>query len=48
MRSILIVTAIFLSTSACTAGNVRLTQQEISPVYQAGEFAYAGAGRDLR
>jgi hypothetical protein len=48
MRSILIVIAIFLSTSACTVGNVRLTQQEISPVYQAGEFAYAGAGRDLR
>lgn len=33
--------------TAC-GGNVRLTQQEISPVYKAGEFAYAGAGRDLR
>lgn len=33
--------------SAC-GGNVRLTQQEVSPVYKAGEFAYAGAGRDLK
>lgn len=48
MRFILIIAAVFLSTSACTVGNVRLTQQEISPVYKAGEFAYAGAGRDLR
>ncbi|MBE9553044.1 MAG: hypothetical protein IMF05_06250 [Proteobacteria bacterium] len=32
---------------AC-GGNVRLTQHEISPVYKASEFAYAGAGRDLR
>lgn len=47
MRLILIVTAILFATSAC-GGNVRLTQQEISPVYRAGEFAYAGAGRDLR
>jgi hypothetical protein len=30
------------------AGNVRLTQQEISPVYTASEFSYAGADRDLR
>lgn len=33
--------------TAC-GGNVRLTQQEVSPVYKASEFAYAGAGRDLR
>lgn len=33
---------------AACGGDVRLTQQEISPVYTAGEFAYAGAGRDLR
>lgn len=48
MRSILIVIAVLFATGACTAGNVRLTQQEISPVYKASEFAYAGAGRDLR
>lgn len=36
----------FLAVSC--AGGVRLTQQEISPVYKASEFAYAGAGRDLR
>lgn len=33
---------------AACAGTVRLTQQEISPVYKASEFAHAGAGRDLR
>jgi hypothetical protein len=32
---------------AC-AGNVRLTQQEISPVYTLNEFSYAGSGGDLR
>lgn len=30
------------------ASNVRLTQQEISPVYTSSEFSYAGSGRDLR
>lgn len=33
---------------AACGGTVRLTQQEISPVYKASEFAYAGAGRDLK
>jgi hypothetical protein len=37
-----------LAVTACTAGGVRLTQQEIAPTYSPGEFAYAGAGRDLR
>lgn len=47
MRStILTVIAILFTTSAC--GGVRLTQQEISPVYTSSDFAYAGAGRDLR
>jgi len=41
--------ALFLGifVTAC-GGTVRLTQQEISPVYKASEFAYAGAGRDLK
>lgn len=34
--------------TACAAGNVRLTQQEIAPSYSPGEFTYAGAGRDMR
>jgi hypothetical protein len=33
---------------AACGGGVRLTHQDISPVYTSGEFAYAGAGRDLR
>jgi hypothetical protein len=36
------------AVAACAAGNVRLTQQDSSPSYSPGEFAYAGAGRDLR
>lgn len=40
-------TAVF-AIAACAAGGVRLTQQEITPTYSPGEFAYVGAGRDLR
>ena len=47
MRTVLLVTAVLFFASAC-ATDVRLTQQEISPSYKAGEFAYAGAGRDMR
>lgn len=39
--------AVFAIT-ACAAGGVRLTQQEIAPSYSPGEFAYAGASRDMR
>jgi len=42
-----IIILALLALAGC-GGDVRLTQQEISPVYKAGEFAYAGAGRDLR
>lgn len=48
MRSALMVTAILFILSACAASGVRLTQQEVSPSYKAGEFAYAGGGRDMR
>lgn len=40
--------AAVIAIAACAAGGVRLTQQEIAPTYSPGEFAYAGAGRDLR
>jgi hypothetical protein len=36
-----------IAVAACAAGNVRLTQQDIAPSYSPGEFAYAGAGRDM-
>lgn len=42
-----LLAAVF-AVAACAAGNVRLTQQEIAPSYSPGEFAYAGAGRDMR
>ena len=45
-RPLIVLVLAFLAVSC--GGNVRLTQQEISSVYTAGEFAYAGAGRDLR
>jgi len=48
MRSQPILLALTVLVAACASPTVKLTQQEISPVYQAGEFAYAGAGRDLR
>lgn len=41
------VLALTLIVNACAA-DVRLTQQEISPSYGPGEFAYAGADRDMR
>jgi len=37
-----------LTIAACAPGNVRLTHQYVNPMYGAGQFAYAGAGRDLR
>lgn len=37
-----------LAVAACAPGGVRLTQQEVSPSYSPGDFAYAGAGRDMR
>lgn len=40
--------AAVIAVAACAAGGVRLTQQEIAPTYSPGEFAYAGAGRDMR
>lgn len=47
MRTTLLVMAVLFLASACSM-DVRLTQQEVSPSYKAGEFAYAGAGRDMR
>ncbi|MDH3228607.1 MAG: hypothetical protein OEN55_02330 [Alphaproteobacteria bacterium] len=43
----LAVAALMLVTG-CATGGVSLTQQDISASYSPGEFAYAGAGRDLR
>jgi hypothetical protein len=40
------IVAAALGIAACTSG-VRMTQQEISPSYKSGEFAYAGADRDM-
>lgn len=48
MRLSLSLFAAALAVTACAAGGVRLTQQEIAPNYSPGEFAYAGAGRDMR
>lgn len=45
-RPLIVLVLAFLAVSC--GGTVRLTHEEISPVYNAGEFAYAGAGRDLR
>lgn len=47
MRRYLLVLTFALLAAACTS-EVRLTQQEISPSYRPGEFAYAGADRDMR
>ncbi len=46
LRIGIVLTAV-LGVAACTS-DVRLTQQEISPSYRPGEFAYAGADRDMR
>jgi len=48
MRLRLSLVAAVLAVAACAAGGVRLTQQETAPTYSPGEFAYVGAGRDLR
>lgn len=45
---ILLLLAAMAGLAACAGGGVRLTQQEAAPTYSPGEFAYAGAGRDLR
>jgi hypothetical protein len=48
MRIRICLLAAAFAVAACAAGGVRLTQQEIAPSYSPGEFAYAGAGRDMR
>lgn len=48
MRFPIIVFASLLFAAACAPGGTRLTHQFLSPAYNSGEFAYAGAGRDLR
>ena len=45
--SITIIVAAAVGMVGCTS-DVSLTQQEISPSYRPGEFAYAGADRDMR
>lgn len=42
------VILVSLLAAACTPGGAILTHQYINPLYGAGQFAYAGAGRDLR
>jgi len=44
----IIALGLFALTAACAAGGVRLTHQDVNTAYSPGEFAYAGAGRDLR
>ena len=39
--------AILLLVAGCASGGVSLSRQDISDSYNPGEFAYAGAGRDL-
>ncbi len=48
MRTPIIVLASLLFAAACAPGGTRLTHQYLSSAYSSGEFAYAGAGRDLR
>lgn len=48
MKTAGVFLAMLLTTAACASGNVRLTHQYVNPMYGAGQFAYAGAGRDLR
>lgn len=48
MRTTGLFLVIMLATAGCASGSVRLTHQDINPMYGAGQFAYAGAGRDLR
>lgn len=40
--------AALLMLAACAPGNVSLSHVHVDGVYGAGEFSYAGAGRDLR
>jgi len=44
----IIALGLFALTAACAAGGVRLSHQNVNVAYSPGEFAYAGAGRDLR
>lgn len=48
MRIRRFVLAALFAAASCAPGGVRLSLQEISTAYNPGEFAYAGAGRDLR
>lgn len=43
-----IALAVLMLTAACATGGVTLSLQNVHTAYSAGEFAYAGAGRDLR
>ena len=48
MRTPIVVFASLLFAAACLpTDGVRLTHEHLSQVYDSGEFAYAGAGRDL-
>jgi len=44
----LVVVALCALAASCGGANVRLTQQEVSPSYLAGEFGYAGARGAIR
>jgi len=48
MRASILLIAVLVAATACAPGNVRLTRQDFSSEYGAGQFAYAGAGRDFR
>ncbi len=48
MRSRLIVLVLAFLAVSCGGAIVRLTQQEVSPSYKAGEFGYAGARGAIR
>ena len=43
MRNGVIALGLAFFALSCGSANVRLTQQEVSPSYKAGEFGYAGA-----
>lgn len=48
MRTAALFLSVLLASAACSTGGPILTHQNIDPLYGAGQFAYAGAGRDLR
>lgn len=48
MRRNLILLVLAFTVASCGAMTVRLTQQEVSPSYKAGEFGYAGARGAIR